>query len=140
MTNKHDIFNQLFQNFLSKDSKIKQQKKISEISNSMFRNFKKQHPYINSSHETAYNSCIHIAFHTQILKEFQLIIEKTNLIENNEKQAFFNEFVNYEYTDDSILSSILQFFWKEHCEYKKYSFRYVTELFFEYSEKYLFIN
>lgn len=140
MTNKHDIFNKLFQVFLSKDSKTKQQKKISEISNSMFRNFKKQHPYINSSHETAYNACIHIAFHNQISKEFQLIVEKTDLIENNQKQAFFNEFVNYEYTDHSVLNSLLDQFWKDYCEYKKYSFRSLTELFFEHSEKYLSSN
>lgn len=127
----------LFQSFASFSSEKEKQTKISNVSNSIFRAFKKQHPVIDSSHQAAYNACIHIAFHNQIVQELRTIVQKTDLISAHEKESFLIEFIGDHYTDQSILNSLLHNFWKDHCEYKNYSFRYLTELFFTHSIKYL---
>lgn len=130
----------LFQSFVSFSSEKEKQAKISNVSNSIFRSFKKQHPVIDSSHQAAYNACIHIAFHNQIMEEMKTMVQKTDLISAHEKESFLIEFIGDHYTSHSVLNSLLHNFWKEHCDYKNYSFRYLTELFFTHAHKYLVTN
>ncbi len=130
------IFSILFQSFLSYSSEKEKQQKISTISNNIFKHFKSKYSGGNNSFQVI-NACTVIAFRDQIAFEFKSVIEKTDLIPNEQKQQFFDTIVNHHYTDESELNTIIHSFWREHCEFKNFSIRNLTELFFNNALHYL---